>query len=113
MSPRSAVRRTVGYDRYSSKARARPIRRLYGSLNDYLNFFQPMRKVGDRQAATRRPRAPALRRRPYPLSQSLGVPAAYPDRRLGLLPDTKRSTRELRRNIDDALARLSRLADHV
>ena len=41
----SAVRRVVGYDRYAKKAAYQQLHRLYGLLNLYVNFFQPIRKL--------------------------------------------------------------------
>jgi hypothetical protein len=39
-----AVRRLVGYDRYSSRAAHAVLQRLYGLLRLQLNFFRPLRK---------------------------------------------------------------------
>jgi transposase InsO family protein len=41
----TAVRQLVGYDRFSSKAALAQLGRLYPLVRDYLNFFQPMRKL--------------------------------------------------------------------
>jgi hypothetical protein len=41
----TAVRSLVGYDRYSSKAALAQLGRLYPLVRDYLNFFQPVRKL--------------------------------------------------------------------
>ena len=40
-----AVRRLVGYDRYSSRAAHAGLQRLYGLLRLQLNFFRPLRKL--------------------------------------------------------------------
>jgi hypothetical protein len=40
-----AVRRRVGYDRYSSRAALTVLQRLYGLLRLQLNFFRPVRKL--------------------------------------------------------------------
>lgn len=40
-----AVRRRVGYDRYSSRAAHAILQRLYGLLRLQLNFFRPLRKL--------------------------------------------------------------------
>ena len=40
-----AVRRLVGYDRYSSRAALTVLQRLYGLLRLQLNFFRPVRKL--------------------------------------------------------------------
>jgi hypothetical protein len=39
------IRRMVGYDRYSSKAAYDQMVKLYALIQDYMNFFQPMRKL--------------------------------------------------------------------
>lgn len=41
----TAVRSLVGYDRYASKAAFAQLERLYPLVRDYLNFFQPIRKL--------------------------------------------------------------------
>jgi hypothetical protein len=41
----SAVRRPVGYDRYTSKAAYAQLQRLYDLLRLDVNFFQPIRKL--------------------------------------------------------------------
>jgi len=41
----TAVRSLVGYDRYASLAALAQFRRLYPLVRDYLNFFQPVRKL--------------------------------------------------------------------
>ena len=43
------IRRWVGYDRYSSKAAAHLLRRLYAALRPYVNFFQPVQKLVHKQ----------------------------------------------------------------
>lgn len=40
-----AVRRLVGYDRYSSRAAYAVLQRLYGRLRLQLNFFRPLRRL--------------------------------------------------------------------
>lgn len=41
----SVVRRLVGYDRYSSRAAFDHLNRLYGLLQVYANFFQPVMQL--------------------------------------------------------------------
>ena len=41
----SAVRRVVGYERYTSHAAQQQLDRLYELLREHMNFFQPMRKL--------------------------------------------------------------------
>jgi len=45
----STVRRTVGYDRYSSKVAFAQLQETYGLLRLYVNFFQPIRKLIDKE----------------------------------------------------------------
>lgn len=107
----TAVRRTVGYDRYSSRAAHAELARLYRALGDYLNFFQPVRKVVTKERAGAK-----LRRRfdraqtPYQrlltrnaLSPEVAMQLA--ERYAGLNPV------DLRAQIECSLERLSTLAD--
>jgi len=41
----SVIRRTVGYGRYDTDKELRPLNKLYGYLRLYVNFFQPIRKL--------------------------------------------------------------------
>jgi transposase InsO family protein len=41
----SVPRRLIGYDRYSSKAALQALEELYRPLCEYVNFFQPVRKL--------------------------------------------------------------------
>lgn len=41
----TAVRRTVGYDRYATRAAYEQMEKLYRLLVPYMNFLQPMRKL--------------------------------------------------------------------
>ena len=41
----TAVRRVVGYQRFSSHAAYQRLQRIYPLLRDYLNFFQPVQKL--------------------------------------------------------------------
>ena len=45
----TAVRRLVGYDRYSSPAAFAQLGRLYALVGTYLNFFQPVRKLAAKE----------------------------------------------------------------
>ncbi|MEX2446153.1 MAG: DDE-type integrase/transposase/recombinase [Dehalococcoidia bacterium] len=109
----TAVRRTVGYDRYRSKAALAELTRLYLALSDYLNFFQPVRKVvaKERQGARLRRRFDEPRT-PYARLLASGVlsdaaAAGLTGRflRLNLV--------QLRTEVDDALGRLQHLADQA
>jgi len=109
----TAVRRTVGYDRYASKAAHAELARLYRALTDYLNFFQPIRKVvaKERHGARLRRRFDEART-PYERLLASGVlsePAArdLAARYLRLNPV------QLRAEVDGALGRLHHLADHA
>jgi hypothetical protein len=44
-----AVRRTVGYDRYSSKAALAALHRLYSLIRLQLNFLRPVRKLAGKE----------------------------------------------------------------
>jgi hypothetical protein len=44
-----AVRRVVGYDRYSSKAAFAQLGKVYSLLQDHLNFFDPIRKLQSKE----------------------------------------------------------------
>jgi hypothetical protein len=44
-----AVRRTVGYDRYSSKAARAALHRLYSLIRLQLNFLRPVRKLAGKE----------------------------------------------------------------
>jgi len=41
----SVPRRLIGYDRYNTKAAYHLLQRLYGDVRLYVNFFQPLRKL--------------------------------------------------------------------
>lgn len=45
----SVVRRTVGYDRFESEAEYRLLQSIYADLRLYVNFFQPVLKLIDKQ----------------------------------------------------------------
>ncbi len=107
----TAVRQLVGYDRYSSKAALAQLGRLYPLVRDYLNFFQPVRKlIGKSRDGAR-------------VAKRYDT-AATPHRRLlaaGVLGSEQRSAIEaryhrlnpaqLKRDIDAALELLWSLAD--
>jgi hypothetical protein len=105
------VRRLVGYDRYSTKAALAQLLRLYGPVTDYMNFFQPVRKVvaRERVGAHVRKRYDAAQT-PYQRLRATGVLDAAAQADLathyaGLNPV------RLRAQIDAALQTLWTLAD--
>src|SRR5581483_8533055 len=107
----TAVRHLVGYDRYSSKAALAQLGRLYPLVRDYLNFFQPMRKLAgkarDGAKVTKRYDTAAT---PYRRLLVAGVldadhQAALGDRYRRLNPA------QLKRDIDAALDLLWTLAE--
>lgn len=107
----TAVRQLVGYDRYSSQAALAQLARLYPLVRDYLNFFQPMRKLTskERHGATVTKRYD-LARTPYRRLLDAGVlataqAAALRARYRALNPA------QLKRDIDAALDRLWCLAE--
>jgi transposase InsO family protein len=109
----TAVRRTVVYDRYSSKQALATLERLYRLLNDYLNFFQPMRKViAKERHGARVHRRFDDARTPYRRVLETGALSPAAAARLADRYDALNPI-ELRRQIDDTLAHLSRLADHA
>jgi len=69
-----AVRRLVGYDRYSSRAALTVLQRLYGWLRLQLNFFRPVRKLVSKERVgskiVKRYDAPAT---PYQRALAAGV----------------------------------------
>jgi len=61
-----AVRRSVGYDRYSSKVAFAALGRLYSLSRLQLNFLRPVRKLtGKRSCGARAQKAYDAPRRPY------------------------------------------------
>lgn len=107
----TAVRQLVGYDRYATKAAFAQLGRLYPLVRDYLNFFQPMRKLisKERHGATVTKRYDAART-PYRRLLDAGVldteqTAALQQRYRALNPA------QLKRDIDAALDRLWTLAE--
>lgn len=109
----TAVRRTVGYDRYSTRAALAALQRLYRPLNDYLNFFQPMRKViAKERRGARLYRRFDDARTPYRRVLEADALTPVATARLAARYEVL-SPIELRREIDDALDQLSHLADHA
>ena len=109
----TAVRRVVGYDRYSSRAAHAELACLYTALNDYLNFFQPIRKVvaKERDGARLRRRFDQART-PYRRVAELDL--LTPDASAALATRYEAlNPLELRSRIDTALDRLSRLSDRA
>jgi hypothetical protein len=107
----TAVRQLVGYDRYSSKVALAQLGRLYPLVRDYLNFFQPMRKLVSKQRAgakvTKRYDTAAT---PYRRLLAAGVLDA--DRKATLAQRyTRLNPAQLKRDIDAALALLWTLAE--
>lgn len=107
----TAVRQLVGYDRYSSKAALAQLGRLYPLVRDYLNFFQPVRKLlsKERDGAKVTKRYDAART-PYRRLLAAGVldadqTARLADRHRNLNPA------QLKRDIDAALDLLWTLAE--
>jgi hypothetical protein len=107
----TVVRRLVGYDRYSTKAALAQLLRLAGLVTDYMNYFQPVRKVvaSERVGARVRKRYDAAQT-PYQRLRSSGVLDAAAQADLaghyaGLNPV------RLRAQIDAALQALWTLAD--
>jgi transposase InsO family protein len=109
----SAVRRTVGYDRYGSKEAFAALAQLYRALADYLNFFQPIRKVvaKERTGAKLRRRFD-VPRTPYQRLAASGVLDSQAAERLAARYDRLSPVR-LRTEIERGLERLHHLAEHA
>lgn len=106
-----AIRRLVGYDRYSSEAAYAQFQRLYALARLYVNFCQPVRKVvrKERQGAKVVKRYD-LARTPYQRvleTQLLDEPA----RRALTLQYQRIDPEALRSQLDAAVEALWRLAD--
>ncbi|WP_322796066.1 transposase family protein [Tepidiforma sp.] len=101
-----AVRRSVGYDRYSSKAAMAALQRLYALLELQMNFLRPVRKlVGKERHGARVRKRYDTPRTPYERALASGTldeatSAALRDVAEALNPA------ELRRGIDAALRAL-------
>ena len=105
------VRKTVGYDRYASKAALAALAEVYEPLRLYMNFFQPLRKVvsKERVGAKVRKRYDTART-PYRRLLDAGVLDEGGQERLRQLYLSLNPLR-LRAEIDAALERLWRLAE--
>lgn len=107
----TAVRQLVGYDRYSSRAALAQLGRLYPLVRDYLNFFQPVRKLtGKTRDGARVTKRYDAARTPYRRLVAAGVldaqqKAALDERYRRLNPA------RLKRDIDAALDLLWTLAE--
>jgi hypothetical protein len=105
------VRRLIGYDRYSTQAAYAQLQSLYPLICQYMNFFQPVRKI----VARERQKSRIIKRydtaqTPY---QRLLATAVLPDdqkRTLATLYE-RLNPRRLRAQIDAALDSLWALAD--
>jgi hypothetical protein len=106
------VRKMVGYDRYASKAALGALGEVYEPLRLYANFFQPLRKVVSRERVGAKVRKRYdTARTPYQRLVASGVLSQEEQARLhrlylGLNPVA------LRAEIEAALERLWRLAEH-
>lgn len=108
----TAVRRLIGYDRYSSQAAYAQLGRLLPLIADYLNFFQPVRKLVRKErsgakVAKRYDRAQT----PYQRLLAAGVLNAQQAYDLAARYHRLNPV-ALRTQIDAELTRLWKLADH-
>lgn len=107
----TAVRSLVGYDRYATKAAFDQLGRLYPLVRDYLNFFQPVRKLLSKERhGARVTKRYDTARTPYRRLLDASVldatqATALRERYRALNPA------QLKRDIDAALDRLWSLAD--
>ena len=105
-----AVRRLVGYDRYTTRAAHGQAQEVYEPLRLQLNFFRPIRKLVAKQ------RVGAKVRKRYDTAQTpyqrvLASGALAQDARLALKQQFEAlNPAELTRRIDQALRALWRLA---
>lgn len=109
----TAVRRLVGYDRYSSRAAHEQLQRVYAIADDYANYFQPVSKL----VAKRRQGARVAKTYDEALTPYQRVMAS------GVFDDEQRTRLEaryhllnpaqLRRDLNVALERLWRLREPV
>jgi hypothetical protein len=92
-----AVRRLVGYDRYSSRAAFTVLQRLYGLLRLQLNFFRPVRKlVSKHRVGSKLVKTYDTPQTPYQRAVAAGV----------LSPATRQTLEQQMRELDPvALAR--------
>jgi hypothetical protein len=107
----SVPRRLIGYHRYRSKAAYEQLQRLYEDVRLYVNFFQPVSKL------VRKDRVGAKVRKRYdqaqtPYQRLLASQTLDEAHRESLAKQYARlNPAGLRRNIDDALDALWKLAD--
>jgi hypothetical protein len=107
----TAIRSLVGYDRYASPAAFAQLGRLYPLVRDYLNFFQPVRKLTSktRDGAKVTKRYDAAR---TPYQRLLAASALGADQKAALDARYRRlNPAQLKRDIDAALDLLWSLAD--
>jgi hypothetical protein len=107
----TAVRRLVGYDRYSSAAALAQLQRVYAIADDYANFFQPVAKlVRKERDGARVTKHYDVAKTPY--QRLLMLDAVEPAMRQQLEARyLSLNPMELRRKLSAAVQRLFRLAD--
>ena len=105
------VRRLIGYDRYHSQAALAQLNRLYPLVERYVNFFQPVMQLQEKQRQGARVRkvydAP---RTPYRRLLELGVLSQHQQKRLGQQYQRTNPVKLLK-DINKELDRLWLLAD--
>lgn len=107
----SVVRRLIGYDRYSSKAAFEQFGRVYGLVNLYVNFFQPIRKVvGKERNGAKVKMSYDEARTPYERMLAAQVLTEEKSKELEELFQSLNPVK-LRTQIDDTLAILWKMAD--
>jgi hypothetical protein len=106
------VRALIGHDRYASRAAYAQFARVYQALRLHVNFFQPVQRLlaKSRQGARVR-RVHDRAQTPFQRLCAAGVLAPDQQQRLHAFYETLNPLR-LRRQIDDAIAELWRLAVH-
>ncbi|MHB1004959.1 MAG: integrase catalytic domain-containing protein [Chloroflexota bacterium] len=105
------VRKTVGYDRYASKAAQDALAGVYEPLRLYVNFFQPLRKVISRErVGAKLKKRYDTARTPYQRLLTFGIIGEEEQAQLRRLYLSLNPVR-LRAQIEATLAQLWRLAE--
>jgi hypothetical protein len=106
----TVVRRLVGYDRFSSKEEYEQLKKVYGMVRLYTNFFQPMRKlIGKERVGAKVRKRFDEAKTPYKRVMAAGVLKEGKRKELEGIYERLNPV-ELRRQIDEALEELWSLA---
>jgi hypothetical protein len=109
----SAIRRLIGYDRYTSKVAMSKLQEVYDLLRLYTNYFQPLRKLVDKERVGAKVRKRYDKAQtPYRRLVNLGVLSADQAHQLELTY-RRLNPVALRAELDRKLEALWRLADRA